>query len=142
MKKKINEYKVLVWDFNNKTINWYDVIPYFVDEYKKYKTESKKKNPNNYFIVPITDEDFINFTRDKGMYMYWSRCQYEHVVSSWPSIGAPSEANSKYEDTPAGWREYQKAFDNESIKIDVWDQIEANLEVVAKIVKNACEAQV
>lgn len=55
----------------------YNVIPYFINEYKETK---KSKRPK-------TLEEFKEFIRDKSMYMFWSRCQYEIVLSDWPCSG-------------------------------------------------------
>lgn len=59
-----------------------------------------------------TDEakaEFVKEVRRTLMYHYWSKCEWEIVISHWPS---------HIEDTDR--------FNRLSIKIDIWDQIEAN----------------
>lgn len=56
---------------------------------------------------PIEYEDIKKFILAKGHYQYWARCEYEIIISDWP--------NQRHE-----------------VKIDVFDQIEANIEVVTK----------
>lgn len=91
-------FNVLLWGVNNKTLVTYDVLPYFRDEYKKC-TKAKK---------PITEEQWTEFVSSKGMYRFWSRCEYEIIISPWP----PEDIN---------------------IKIDVWQQIKNNLAIVVQI---------
>lgn len=100
MKTNKKQFNVLIWDFNQKGLISYDVLPYFRREYT-----SLEKNER-----PITREQWVEFVRRKGMYMYWSRCEYEFLVCQWPPL--PDLNEEKH------------------IKIDVWQQIENNLNIV------------
>ena len=91
-------FHVLNWDFNTDSLEEYDVLPYFRNCYKNL-TKSKR---------PSTVEEWKEFVKNKGMYEFWSRCQYEIIVTGWPQ---------------------QK---NEA-KVDVWRQINMNLDVIVKI---------
>lgn len=71
----MKSFNVIWYDFNSKTFKPYNVIPYFVDEYKR----AKKK--------PKTFDEFKEFVKSNSMYMYWSRCEYEIILSDWPSSG-------------------------------------------------------
>ena len=57
---------------------------------------------------PVTVEEFKKFVKDESLYQFWSRCEYEVILVDWP---------------------------NQSIskKIDVYDQIMANIDVVVKL---------
>ena len=108
-------FNVLMWNFNSDSLVHYDVLPYFRERYnervKRFKKYSKRKdfNVNNkYYKVPETVDDFKEFVKNEGMYMFWSRCEYEIIVTGWPQ---------------------QK---NE-IKIDVWRQIEMNIDIIVDI---------
>lgn len=57
---------------------------------------------------PITKEQWKKFIESKGRYMYWARCEYEVIVAQWP----PTE---------------------KSYKLDIWQQIEWNLDLIADI---------
>lgn len=57
---------------------------------------------------PVTVDEWKEFVKSKGMYQYWGRCEYEMIVTGWPQ---------------------QKR----EIKIDVWQQIEMNIEVIVNI---------
>ena len=70
--KHINEYNVIVEDYNNKEFVSYDVMPYLMRCYD----ETKKKDK------PKTFEEFKEFVRSKSMYQYWCRCEYEIVLNS------------------------------------------------------------
>lgn len=96
----MKEFNVLIWDANTDKLIKYDVLPYFRSCYEK--CEKKRR--------PVTQEHWKEFVRMHGMYRYWSRCEYEIIVSSWPPN--PRKDNS--------------------VKIDVWNQIENNLNIVVE----------
>ena len=70
--KHINEFTVIVEDYNKKEFISYDVMPYLMRCYE----ETKKKDK------PKTFEEFKEFVRSKSMYQYWCRCEYEIVLNS------------------------------------------------------------
>lgn len=70
--KKITPFYVINEDVNAKKFVKYDVIPYLIECYN----ETKKG------LRPITFDEFKQFVKDKSMYMYWSRCQYEIILKS------------------------------------------------------------
>lgn len=102
-KNNSTQFNVIIYDVNKKEFVPYDVIPYFVDCYKEIKN---KKN------APKTFEEFIKFVEGNSMYMYWGRCEWEIICSSFPC-----------EDVKK--------------KIDVNWQIKMNLELITQIlIKN------
>lgn len=97
-KIKMKSFNVLTWDFNGKDLTITDVLPYFRDEYKRAKKNER----------PQTINEWKEFIKRRGMCRYWSRCEYEIIVSPWPA-------------------------QNKSVKIDVWDQINSNIDIIAEI---------
>ena len=69
--------------------------PYWEEEIKKRRKNGKIKNR----------EDLKQYLKSECMYHYWSKCEFETIVTSWP----PRK-------------------NEEGTKIDVWDQIEPNLD--------------
>lgn len=92
----MKSFYVIVYDFNRRTFVPYDVIPYLKKCY--YEAEDK----------PNTLEEFKNFIKSQSMYQWGSRCEYEIILSDWPS------------------QHQQK-------KIDVHYQVMINLDTVTKI---------
>lgn len=99
----MKQFNVILWDFNKKGLMSYDVLPYFRKEYEELKKKDR----------PTTKEQWKEFIRRKGMYRFWSRCEYEILISQWPPMSDPSK--------------------NEHIKIDAWQQIENNLDLLVDI---------
>lgn len=64
---------VILYEPNYKKMIPYDVMPYFISEYE----ETKKGKPK-------TLAEFKEFVKSKSLYMFWSRCQYEIIISGWP----------------------------------------------------------
>ena len=75
--KKQTPFYVIHYEVNSQKFEKYDVMPYLVRCYK----ESKKKK---YIDHPTTFEEFKKFVEDNSRYMYWSRCEYEVILSDWP----------------------------------------------------------
>lgn len=100
---------VINFEFNSSKFEKYDVMPYLVDCYNKVKGTKE---------CPKTFEEFKNFIEGKSMYQYWSRCEYEIILSDWPN-------NKKFR------------------KIDVHYQIMMNIDIVTDILmENVIEGYV
>ena len=69
----MKSFYVIVYDTNRKTFVPYDVIPYLK---KCYYEETNK---------PKTLEEFKDFVKNQSMYQWWSRCEYEIILESWPN---------------------------------------------------------
>ncbi len=98
--KKVNlTWNVLLQDFNAKKIIKYNVLDndYIIDSIKK---AVKKREVSNY-------KEFKEFIKRKFMAQYWSRAEYEIMVSGLFDTDKPE-------------------------KIDVWYQIEMNLDNIAE----------
>lgn len=94
----MERFNVIVHNFNSNEFEAYDVIPYLVDKYKSAKDK------------PETFDEFKKFIKGWAMNQWWSRCEYEIILSSWP----PNEKSER--------------------KWDVYMQVMLNLDVITKIV--------
>ena len=74
MKKNLKSFYTIVYNINKKIFEPYDVMPYLIEEYKK-----KKKKKRHL----ITFDEFKKFIESASMYMYWSRCEYEIILTAW-----------------------------------------------------------
>lgn len=77
-----------------------------------YKERQEKK----YKPVPETYDEFKKFVIEEGHYQFWGRCEYEVILVDWPC------------------QRVEK-------KIDVWDQIEMNLDLITNLVIKAINEQ-
>ena len=94
MKRNIKPYKVISWDFNHDDIEYYDIMPFLIDSYKKIK-----KNK------PKTFDEIKEFIINESRYRFWSRCEYEVIITGWPK---------------------QKR----EVKIDIFNQIMENIDII------------
>lgn len=92
----MKQFNVIVEDINSRKFIPYDVIPYLVQCY--YEEEDR----------PGTIEEFKVFIERHSKYQWWSRCEYEIILKSWPT-------------------------GNIEKKIDVHQQVMMNIDIVAKI---------
>lgn len=104
VQKKIKSYNVICWDFNRDNIEYYDVMPYLINTYRE---DSKRKTPV-FLKNRETREGYKEFILAASRYQFWSRTQYEVILTGWPK---------------------QK---NE-LKIDVFDQISMNIEAITDV---------
>ena len=103
MNKGMKQFNVLNWDFNRDTLVPYDVLPYFRRQYDERKEKDR----------PKTKEEWMTFVKERGTCMYQHRAEYEILISGWP----PRKDRSK----------------DKEIKIDIWHQIENNIDIIVDI---------
>ena len=106
----MKKFNVLLWDFNQDKLEYYDVLPYLRDKYKE-KVEFNKTHVNNdydFWKVPETFEEFKKFIKQESQYQFWSRCEYEMICHGWPVR-------------------------KNDYKLDVHEQIMMNIDIVASI---------
>ena len=74
--KPIPKFYVICYNFNSKKMEPYDIMEYFIHEYK----DTKKKDR------PTTLADTKEFIKRESQYMFWARCEYEILLSAWPNM--------------------------------------------------------
>lgn len=103
MSKSHTPFNVIIQDFNRREFEAYDVMPYFINEWKV-----QKKSKSSSKELPTNLEALKEWIKKKSMYQFWSRCEYEVILCGWPN------------------RETER-------KIDVYWQIMLNLDLVTRI---------
>lgn len=104
----MKKYNVITWNFNRDNIDTYDIMPYLL---RKFEEDIKRKKNYIFFKdnkIPETFEDYKYFVASASKYQFWARCEYEVIITGWPI-----QKNQR--------------------KIDVWYQIEQNLDIVTKV---------
>ena len=115
-------FNVIIYDFNSKEFEPYDIIPYLINRY------NKKSNK------PKAFDEFKEFIKNESMYQWWSRCEYEIILGPWPYTTSPSEDYHKRgENDVEAWKEHWKKHLKECKKIDVHDQVMMNLDIITEI---------
>lgn len=76
--------------------------------YNCFKEEKRRKGLKRKDITLQWLTDFID---QKARYKFWARCEYEIIISGWPQ-------------------------ERNKCKIDIYSQIEANLDTIAKLIYN------
>lgn len=83
--RMMNKFFVYIYNFNKRTFEQYDVIPYL---FQVYKDINKNK--------PSTFDEFKKFIKNESSYQYGGRCEYEIILNSWP-VNDVSEKIDIYE---------------------------------------------
>ena len=71
----MKSFNVIIYNINREKFEPYDIMDFFVEEYKEEKNK------------PTTFDSFKKFIERKSMWMFWSRCEYEIILSDWPPYG-------------------------------------------------------
>ena len=100
---------VILYDWNSRCIEFYDVMPYFRNECKQNKKHTTWEGEKVDNI-----ETLKKWILERSRYMFWARCQYECLIAPWP------------------YREDTLIDDLK--KIDVHEQLMANIDVLVKVV--------
>jgi len=100
--EQIEPFYVLMWNFNNNKIEYYDVMGPLLREFKRYQKHKKLFIPS-----PYPYEAIFSFIIDYSQRTWWGRCQYEVIVQSWPS-------------------------GNGNHKLDIHEQVMMNIHVITK----------
>ena len=129
-KKTFKPYKEdkskLVWNVFNERNG--EIFPVNIFEYNYKFVEdlltAKKKYKDNF-------EEFANYIRESLQYYYWSKCEYETIITSWPPYIESEELDrinqEKEETLKAGRKFYRTAVNtNVSHKIDIYTQVMMN----------------
>ena len=82
----------------------YDIMRYLVDAWSKLKSSRSR-----YAKAPQTKKELGEWINSQMKYMYWGRCEYEMVLTSWPSGRAEKKIDI-----------YEQYKMNESIVLDVF----------------------
>lgn len=120
--KNINETKKLKWyainnEMNHKEEYYYIDVMRYIDFERMYKMiKYKGKKPNEWNSIKSWEE-LRNFLDMELMHDLWSRCEYEMLL------------------TPLVCREENRPF----LKIDVYDQIIPNIDLITDYVNTALE---
>jgi hypothetical protein len=70
----MKKFNVLIYNFNNKKVESYDIIPYFKHKWNKDKKKCKKDDTFN----------FKDWVINTSRYQFWARCEYEFLIAPWP----------------------------------------------------------
>lgn len=100
------EYYVFRRDFNRNRLEQTNIF--------SYVTPEKIRNGINERQIK-TKSEFKEFLKSQFMYYFWAKCEHEVVINSFPYL------------------EDERVGDN-GIKIDIWQQIEPNLDLIVDYV--------
>ena len=110
-KVQIPAFYTLTWDMNRSEVENYDIMPYLVSTWKEDKARKRKiwfKSSDDDTKEPTTVEEWKKAILAASRYQFWARCEYEIIVSEWPT-------------------------EKHRVKLDVFDQINANIDVITKL---------
>ena len=120
----MQSYFILLHDFNHNRVIKHNIMSYILQTYKECNEKKFWWMFDKPETAPITKEDFKYFVEQACKYKYWARCEYEWLMIAWP----PGKMDTL--------EQCQKII-NSSIRIDAWEQIKMNLDVITDIfIKN------
>lgn len=120
MKENRPEFYALYKDFNDGKMKSYDVLKSIFNYILTSKNKLNKDFFNydaNWNKIPIkSKKDLMTFLNIKLRYHYWGKCEWEYIAIDWP---------------------HRDTIDNSRpVKIDVYEQLKPNLNVITDLVWN------
>lgn len=106
---KDKHFYTIVYNVNSRRPEAYDVIPYILNEIKEQRKRKYDK------LIIKSNEDLKNAILRIAKYQFWARCEYEVIINEWPYQESDPMKNS--------------------CKIDVYEQIKMNIDVIVDIFK-------
>lgn len=95
------EWNVYIENFNKKEIEAYNVFNH-VSYLKDLKTINKKYSKN--------EEEFKDQLKSSTMYYFWSKCEWEIILSDWPPSKPEHGFRNKkvcvYDQLKLNWKEF------------------------------------
>ena len=130
----VKEFNVLIE--NNGKFEPYNIMRYLKNSWERFieRRNEVSKDPewdddfknDSYWTYPETFEQIKKWIDRELKYQYWARCEYEIILSSWPSYDLD-------EDT----KKYKKGTvvipDGKGRKIDIYEQCKMNLDIITQI---------
>lgn len=92
----MKSFNVVWWDFNKSAPEPYDIMPYLVQRYNEISNK------------PETFDEFKEFIKRQSLSQWWSRCEYEVILSPWP-------------------------VQDKEVKIDIHSQVMMNLDIITSL---------
>ena len=123
-------FNVLLYDFNTRDVEIYNVVPYFVREWEAGSFEKNKIK---------TKDDFREWVLRAARYHYWARCEYEVLIAPWPFGSYQTKQRLKElegKSVEEHFIDYMNACCEDMVKIDIYDQIEMNIDIFVDLLWN------
>lgn len=125
-----------VLNYSNGDIRTYDILPYFrncwVEKYNKEEKDEIKRTKSK--------EKLKEWVLGRSRYMFWARCEYEHLVAPWPfGSWRTNEAIQPLIDKGVDLKDHSQNIDfynavmTDMKKIDIHYQIMMNIDVIVDI---------
>lgn len=128
------QFNVLHLSFDNKKVGYYDILPYFRNEWKSKSNKQNREEIKN-------KADFKNWIIKKSRFQFWARCQYEFLIAPWP-LGS-YEMNKRVRevinkdnfnlDDYSSNIAFHNAIMHDMHKIDIHEQIMMNIDTITNI---------
>lgn len=102
-------------DFNSREIVKYNIFDHMSFVEDVYKIKKKFKN------------DFESFSKEVKrslMYYFWSKCEYEVIITDWPTSFVTQKSIEDIKETPSGRVDGVQL--EKGIKVDIYDQVGLN----------------
>lgn len=136
--KPLKKFNVLT--FSNSKIREYDVLPYFRDSWKEKYNKKEKEKIRAAKYDSKRKQLFKEWVRGRSLYMFWSRCEWEMLIGSWPY--GSKRINDQMKEFMSESRNLDNYHDSiildniitaDMEKIDVHKQIEMNIDIIVDI---------
>ena len=104
---------------NNGKFEPYDIMPHLKNSFEQLLERIENYGEGDFRKYPKTLEEIKEWVKVSLRYQYWARCEYEIILSPWPSY------------TDKNGQEIIK--NDKSRKIDIYEQCMMNIDTIVRI---------
>lgn len=128
MKQQRPKFYAFYKNFSNGKIETIDVLNGIFNEILTLKGTIKKRNfcfydKDKFAFLPVkTKKQLKMYVSSNLMYRFWSKCEWEFVAIDWPHLDMVK--------------------DSRPVKIDVYDQLKPNIDLIVDLVWNYIEPKI
>lgn len=113
----MKQFNVLIED--NNRFKPYDIMPYLKHSFIELLKRISNNDEDDYWKYPKTYDEIKEWVKKSLQYQYWARCEYEMILSPWPSY------------TNKNGEEIIK--DGRCRKIDIYEQCLMNIDIITRL---------
>lgn len=113
----MKKFNVIIED--NGKFKPYDIMPYLKYSWITLIERIMEYGEGDYRKYPKTYEEIKEWVKNAIQYQYWSRCEYEMILSPWPSY--------------TNDRDEEVILKNACKKIDIYDQCMMNIDTITRL---------
>ena len=109
------EWNVFISDYNRKEIKTFNVFDHY--GFLQDCADNATKNAKDYAA-------FVDRLNSNLMYFFWSKCEWEVIITDWPTSGKCEEKIDVYDQIMLNWEQFCRYVWEHAVELRRWRKLE------------------